>query len=418
MNAMRTLTPTLARRLAVARQHLSGPTSRATPDTIMNVVRDLGCLQLDPTSAVARSHLLVLWSRFGAYDAALLDQLLWAERKLFEYWAHAASIVLTEDYPIHQWRMRNFVFVSYGSVWNQRVREWMRQNAPLRRYVLTQLHKRGPLASRDLEDRSRVSWGSESSGWNAGRNVQRMLDFLWVQGRVMVVRRIGATRYWDLSERVLPDWTPRERLSQREVVRRAAQRSLRALGVATPKQIQQHFIRGRYADLPRALAELTRREQIVPVQIVEDGAAWRGEWYIHSDDLPLLDQLEAGDWQPRTTLLSPFDNLICDRARTEQLFNFRFRLEIYTPKEKREHGFFVMPILHGDQLIGRVDAKMDRARRQLAVNAVHAEPNAPSGRSTARGGRGDSGTGNVSERRRHFLWPSARPLGQCAAVST
>jgi len=377
-----TIPPTLARRLAVARQHLSAPTPQATTETIMDVVRDLGCLQLDPTSAVARSHLLVLWSRFGGYDTALLDQLLWHERKLFEYWAHAASIVLTEDFPIHQWQMRNFILVSRPSIWNTRVREWMKQNAALRRYVLTQLRKRGPLPLRDLEDRSQVGW--KSSGWTAERNVQRMLDFLWVQGRVLVARRAGTARFWDLAERCLPDWTPRERLSQREVVRRAAQRSLRALGIATPKQIQWHFTRHRYPDLKSVLRELVEDEQILPVQIKDDAATWRGDWYIHRHDVPLLEQLSRGEWQPRTTLLSPFDNLICDRARTEQLWNFHFRLEIYTPKDKREHGFCGRKILHGDELLGRSDPKMDRKQGEGMVNAVHAEPKARKSRATAR----------------------------------
>ncbi|MCA1553432.1 MAG: winged helix DNA-binding domain-containing protein [Chloroflexi bacterium] len=319
-----TITPTTARRLAITRQHLSAPARAANADSIMDVVRDLGCLQLDPTSAVARSHLLVLWSRFGAYDTSLLDQLLWDERKLFEYWAHAASIVLTEDFPIHQWRMRHLVFVSRPSVWNTRVREWMQQNAVLRRYVLT-----------------------------------------------------GTSRYWDLAERCLPDWTPRERLSQREVTRRAAQRSLRALGVATAKHIEWHFTRRRYPDLKQVLSEWADQEIIVPVQIKDNGEAWRGEWFVHQADLPLVEELARDEWQPRTTLLSPFDNLICDRDRTEQMWNFYFRISIYTPKAQRVHGYFVMPILHGDQLIGRVDPKMDRAKRELLINAVHLEPNVP-----------------------------------------
>jgi hypothetical protein len=200
-----------------------------------------------------------------------------------------------------------------------------------------------------------------------------MLDFLWTRGQVLVAGRPGQQRLWDLAERCLPSWTPREVLTEDEVVYRAAQKSLRALGVARPKDIAQHYIRGRYPGLNKILAELEAEGQIVQVRI-ED---WRGPWYIHTEDLPLLDRLIAGDWEPRTTLLSPFDNLICDRARTEQLFDFHFRIEIYVPKPQRKYGYFVLPILHGDRLIGRIDPALDRKRQVLTIQAVYAEPDAP-----------------------------------------
>ena len=152
---------------------------------------------------------------------------------------------------------------------------------------------------------------------------------------------------------------------------------MRALGVAQPREIEQHFIRGRYAHLPRVLKELQAKNRIVRVQIEDDQGHWPGPWYVHADDLPLVDRLTGEAWQPRTTLLSPFDNLICDRARTEQLFGFDYRVEIYVPPAQRQHGYYVMPILHGDRLIGRVDQKMDRLNGRLNVNAVYAEPDAP-----------------------------------------
>ncbi len=195
----------------------------------------------------------------------------------------------------------------------------------------------------------------------------------------MVAGRVGGQKLYDLPERLLPAWTPRERLSEREVVRRAAEKSLRALGVATPKHIKEHFIRWRYPDLPQALDDLEKRGRVQRVS-VEPGpgeAAWKGPAYIHTDDVPLLDQLTGDDWQPRTVLLSPFDNLLCDRRRTRELFNFDFTIEIYVPKPKRKYGYYVLPILHGDQLIGRMDSLMDRAQGRLNVNAVYAEPGAP-----------------------------------------
>ena len=180
---------------------------------------------------------------------------------------------------------------------------------------------------------------------------------------------------------MLPAWTPRQRLGEREVVRRAAEKSLRALGIATPLQISHHFIRGRYPGLPQALAELEKRGQVqrVSVEPAAGEAPWKGPAYIHTADLPLLESLavDAPAWQPRTVLLSPFDNLICDRQRTRQLFGFDFTIEIYVPKAKRKYGYYVLPILHGDQLIGRFDSLMDRGAGVLNVNTVYAEPGAP-----------------------------------------
>jgi len=175
----------------------------------------------------------------------------------------------------------------------------------------------------------------------------------------------------------LPRWASREKLSEREVVRRAAQMSLRALGVARVKHIQLHFIRNCYSGLDEVLNELEAEERVVRVEIRESRHSWPGPWYIHADDLPLLNSLEAGDWEPRTTLLSPFDNLISNRERTEQLFNFLFRFEVYVPKQQRKYGCYVMPILQGDRFIGRLDPVMDRKRRRLVINAVFAESDAP-----------------------------------------
>jgi uncharacterized protein YcaQ len=207
-----------------------------------------------------------------------------------------------------------------------------------------------------------------------------MIDVLWTQGKVMVAGRMGIEKTYDLAEKLLPDWTPRERLSDRELSRRSAQRSLRALGVATARNIERHFTLNRYPDLPGTLTALKREGRIESVEVAD----LPGEWLVHAEDLPLLDRIESGAWEPRTTLLSPFDNLIYERDRTEALFGFRFRTEIYVPKAKRQFGYYLLPILHGDRLVGRVDAAMDRRRGRLAVKAVHAEPHGPT---TLRAGR-------------------------------
>jgi uncharacterized protein YcaQ len=367
--AMRTISSRTARRLAVTKQRLAGPPATADRDGILQVVRDLGCLQLDPISVVARSHLLVLWSRLGAYDRSDLDALLWEERSLFEYWAHAASIVLTEDYPIHSWLMRRYPRPRYAH--GRRTAEWLAANQELKRHVLNQLRRRGPIRARDLEDRSNRPW--RSGGWTNERNVTRMIDVLWTQGKVMVAGRLGLEKTYDLAEKLMPSWTPRERLTDRQLSWRASQRSLRALGVATERNIANHFTLNRYPNLSKTLGSLEREGTIERLAISD----LPGEWFVHSADLSLLDRIEEGSWEQRTTLLSPFDNLIYERDRTELLFGFRFRTEIYVPKAKRRYGYYLLPILHGDALIGRIDAAMDRKESVLRVHAVHAEPGAP-----------------------------------------
>lgn len=380
MKQIPTITPTVARRLAIWKQRLAGPRPSPDREGILSTVRDLGCLQLDPTSVVARSHLLVLWSRLGPYNVGALESLLWDERRLFEYWAHQASIVPTEDYPIHQLLMRQYPRDRWAH--GRRTRLWLQQNNGLKRHVLLRLRRDGRLRLRDFQDRAVVGW--QSGGWAHGRNVARMLDVLWTQGKVMVAGRNGVDRVWDLAERWLPPWTPRQSLSEREVVRRAAQRSLQALGVATAREIDGHFTYGRYPGLAGVLSEQERSGLIERVRVAEDGAEWPGPAFVHAEDLPLLERLVAGDWEPRTALLSPFDNLIIGRTRLERMFGFHFRMEIYVPKDKRVFGYYVLPVLQGDRLIGRVDPVFDRRREVLTVRAVHAEPDAPMDRSTGR----------------------------------
>ena len=382
------LTRQNARRLAIAKQHLAGKkpkNPRAT--SIMSLMHDIRYVQIDPTSVVAPSHLLVLWSRLGAFELSDLDRLQWKEKKLFEYWAHQASIVLTEDYPLYQLRMKRFA--TADTLWPTRLREWMKDNSDLRKYMLSELRARGPLSSRDFEDKSesrwkhaRRKWGLRESGWSGGRDASRMLEFLFHLGEILVAGRQGRQKLWDLPERVLPDWTPRTELSSGETEYLGAQLSLKALGVATPKQISWHFLIGRYPNLKETLSALESDGKVVRVKVKD--IPTKGAWFMHSDDIDAAESLAAGDFEPRTTLLSPFDNLITDRDRTHELFDFFYRIAIYTPKEKRTHGFFVLPILDGDRIVGRMDPVMDREKEELRFKAVYAEPGAPKDRAMPR----------------------------------
>jgi uncharacterized protein YcaQ len=196
-----------------------------------------------------------------------------------------------------------------------------------------------------------------------------MLDILLAQGKVLVAGREGGHRLWDLAERVLPE-DVRAQPAVRDVDLVAAERDLRTRGPAAPGELPW----GPGDRHPRVLLpQLVEAGRALPVAV--DGL--RGPRYLHVDHMPLLARLEAGDWEPRTMLLSPFDTLINDRERTEALFGFRFRLEIYVPKAKRQYGYFVLPILHGDRLVGRIDPEYDTRARRLVVKAVHWEPGAP-----------------------------------------
>jgi uncharacterized protein YcaQ len=338
---------------------------------VLGIVRSIRCVQLDPISVVARSPLLVLRSRLRGFDPKHLDRLLWRDRSLFEYWAHAASIVLTEDRAIHTYRMRNYP--SRDDPWGVRFAGWVERNEALRRSILRDLRRNGAMRVRDFAG-NEVSDSWVSTGWTADRNVNQMLAFLWMRGDVMVAQRRGLEKWWDLAERVLPAEVRTPRLRDLQVTRRAAELSLLGLGVATPRHIEGNFTVGRYPGLPRVLAALERDGTIRRVEVGRDGSAVPGAWYVHRDDLPLLERIERGSWRPRTTLLSPFDNLIHQRGRAAGLFDLDYRMEIYVPKAKRRFGYYAMPVLHGDRFVGRVDPSVDRDRGSLRVNSIHAEP--------------------------------------------
>jgi uncharacterized protein len=355
-----------ARRLAVAGQRLSG--SRPKPVTTEDVhalVRAIGCLQLDPTAVVARNHLLVLFSRLGPFDPKLVDVLLWDQRRLYEYWAHQASIVPTEDRSLH---------AALPPPWGdpRRTESWMTTRARFSRLVLERLAANGSVRAADFEEHAE----KYESGWGERSPIADTLALLWLQGRIVPAGRVGSGRRWALADA----WfgAPLAAIPAQLALREAAVRSLRALGVATQQQVKNHFIRSRYLGLTSAWNSLEADGLIVPVEL-----GLKGDWYMHADDVPLLQQIAAGEFEPRTTLLSPFDNLICDRNRTLALWGFDFKLEIYVPKSKR-WGYFVMPLLHGDRIIARFDLAVDRKLAVLNVIGERWEPGWEGGRQPAR----------------------------------
>lgn len=361
------LTPKQVQQTAVFAQRLGEKLPPSSPERMRDIMGSIRCLQLDPLRAVERTQFTVLWSRLGDYNRQWLNQLTHEERHLFEYWAHAASIVLCEDYQIHRYLMEK-----YGTDSKRKLAKWVAQNQNFKRYVLQQLEQQGQLLTKDFEDNADVPWGS--SGWTNDRSLPYMLDYLWTKGEIWVSQRDGLKRWWDLAERVRPADVPTDLLDHDEVTRRAAALSLRALGVGRVRDINNHFTRKRYPGLKKLVPELVENGTIIEARV----NGFKDEpWFVHKDLAAFVQNPEANGWHARTTLLSPFDNLICDRDRTELIWNFYYRIEIYVPEAKRQYGYYVLPILHGEKLIGRIDSRMDRKTNVYTVNAVYAEPNAP-----------------------------------------
>ncbi len=364
-----------ARRLAIRKQLLDSHAllrSESDKQALCKVLEALRCVQIDPIRAVERTELLVLWSRLGAFHPGLLNELLYTDRLFFENWAHCASICLMDDYPLFHHRMQ--AFAETGNTDGSRTAQWVKENGALLAQIRKEFRTRGPLASQDITvDVPHVPW--HSTGWTSGRSVPRMLDHLFFRGELMVAQRSGNRKVWHLTDEFLPPWADRAPMAPDEFCRRAVQLALKALGTGTARDIKHHFMRHAYPDLETDLASLVAEETILPVELVDAGnRAVPGAWMVHAEDAGTLQGLEADShWEGRTVLLSPFDNLICDRRRNRPLFDFDFTIEIYVPVAKRRYGYYVLPILAGDSMLGRVDTAMDRKRNELHFRALFLE---------------------------------------------
>lgn len=361
------------RRLFVTRQHLAGPLpKKSSREQLMRVVRDLCYVQWDPIDAVAPSHVISFWSRLGSFKLSDLEGLMWDERKLFMHW-NPATLVPTEYYPICYSLMKRYpesISDSWGG-WKRGARKFLASHADLRKKVLAELKKKGPLAANEFQD---YVVSKSPDGWTSGSDVSHMLFHLLMLGEVMVVGHRGNQNLWGLTTDFLPDWADRRVLSEEEFEREAAQKALRALGTATAREIHIYFPRARYLRLKETLKGLAEESKIRQVLVKELGARER---YIHEEDVPALESIGSEDWEPRMTLLAPFDNLIANQKRTNLMFGFDYIHENFLPKEKRKYGTFVHPILYGDRLIGRADLLRDKASQTLRVIGLFAEPGAP-----------------------------------------
>jgi len=320
-----------ARRIAVRAQLLDAP----RPTELLTVVERLTLLQIDPTAAIAPSPDLVAWSRLGsAYQPAHLQQALEQDRTLFE---HNALVRPTSDLGLYLAGAADWP--SYEST-----RAWLRDNDRFRRDILDRLGSSGPLASRDIPDTCVVPWAS--TGWTNNRNVTQMLESLMMRGEIAIAGRVGRERLWDLAERVYPADVVVP--SEDDAHRIKNERRLASLGIARQK---------------------TTAMPLEPVDVGDAGEpavveGTRGEWRVDPAAL-------GADFEGRTALLSPFDRLVYDRRRAQELFEFEYTLEMYKPAAKRRWGYYALPVLHDDRLVAKVDATADRKASVLRVHAIH-----------------------------------------------
>jgi uncharacterized protein len=328
------LTREQARRLAVRAQLLEAE----RPTDLVGTVRQLTLLQLDPTAAVAPSADLVAWSRLGsAYRPEHLKRALEHERTLFE---HNALVRPMDDVGL---------YLAGAADWPpwDKARQWLADNEGFRRDVLDRLRADGPATSRDIPDSAAVPWSS--TGWTHNRNVTQMLEFLMMRGEVAIAGRVGRERVWDLADRVYPADIAVPTVAEADRLKN--ERRLRSLGLARS----------------RGTATPVEPSIVGDVGVPAEVEGTSGEWRV--DPVALEQGLD--DFEGRTALLSPFDRLVHNRVRAEELFGFEYALEMYKPAAKRRWGYFALPVLHHDRLVGKVDARADRKSSVLQVHAVH-----------------------------------------------
>ncbi|MDP9781190.1 winged helix-turn-helix domain-containing protein [Pseudomonas fluorescens] len=346
-----------ARRLALAAQGFDGrpPPASVQPSRLNRLIERLGVLQIDSVNALVRSHYLPLFSRLGHYNRDLLDQAAWSQgrrRTLFEYWGHEASLLPMSMYPLMRWRMDR---ASRGEGIYQQLARFGQERQDVIRRVLAAVREQGALGAGSLSTRQEKAgpWWD----WSAEKHA---LEWLFAAGEVTVAGRRGFERLYDLPERVLPESIlqqplPDEAQAQRALLVHAAE----ALGIATEKDLRDYF-RLDPADSRARLVELEEAGDLLRCEV----QGWKQPaWCRPGAKIPRKVAASA--------LLSPFDSLVWERGRTEQLFDFRYRLEIYTPVHKRVYGYYVLPFLHHERIAARVDLRAERALGQLAVHAVH-----------------------------------------------
>ncbi|WP_419807601.1 winged helix-turn-helix domain-containing protein [Sphingomonas sp.] len=358
---MERLTLAQARRVTIAAQGLDRPRpDQVTTGAIRRTAERLALFQIDSVNVVTRAHYLPAFSRLGPYDTTLLDRMAWGpprERRFFEYWAHEASLLPLDLHPLLRWRM---AAADRGEIGWGALRAYAGERRAEALALRDRVGAEGPLAASDVERRT-------GGGWWTWSDAKRTLEWLFWAGHVTTATRRGSfERVYDLTERVVPPAvlalpTPDPATAHRALIERAA----RAHGIATEPCLRDYF-RLKPAQSMAAVAALAAEGVLLPATV----PGWTERAWLHRDAR-----------RPRRAaaraLLAPFDPLVWERTRTERLFGFRYRLEIYTPADRRVHGYYVLPFLLGERLVARVDLKADRQAGRLLVHAVHPEPDAP-----------------------------------------
>jgi Uncharacterized protein conserved in bacteria len=355
-----TISAALARRIALAAQGFGRPRPASVGARQLNALIDrINLLQIDSVNVFERSHYLPVFARLGAYDKAVLDRLTFRPGAPHtEYWAHEAAFVRRDDWPLFGWRM-----LDYRDRYGTAEDTWFQRNRKTVDWLRDELTANGPLAASEIEHDANVRQGP----WWGWSDVKRALEYMFYFGEVAVAGRTRFQRRYALAERVLPADILNRRIEKPDAVRELVRRSARAHGIGTARDLADYYrIKG--APAMAAIRELEDDGELVPVHVrgwERNGKAVPG-WLHRDARLPRRIETAA--------LLSPFDPIVWERARAERMFGFRYRIEIYTPAPKRVYGYYVLPVLQDDRIVGRVDLKSDRQAGVLRVQAAWAEP--------------------------------------------
>lgn len=355
-----------ARRLMIGAQRLAGPPpKRPTKRRMLETIQQIGVVQIDSISVVERSHHLVLWSRLGDHPTEWLYELHGKDRALFEYWSHACAYTPIELFGPFRRRM-----LDHERLHGKRAQEWIKENRDVMEHVVEFVRERGAVSTRSF-DPPPGAQKAEAWAWYGNKPTNLALDILWTNGTLMIDRREGFQRFYDLTERVHPEWNDDEHLpTEQEAMDQIAARTLRALGVATAAWFPDYYRSHRSAALiPRKQASKAM-ERLIEMDVAAP-ARIRG---LDADAVVWKELLDKRIRPSRTTLLSPFDSLIWDRRRALELFDYEVKFEVYVPRAKRRYGYYNLAILHRDELVGQLDPKVHRKERLLTINSLHLEP--------------------------------------------
>lgn len=368
------VTKQTVRRLQIEKQGFCDRPKTVTKEDVYNTIDGLGCIQIDTINVVERAHHLTLWSRLGAYDKELLHDLAYGDRLLFEHWAHAASYIPLKDYRffLQAMNVRREKIRDNPGKWEYGI-DWSRVDPGILERVLERVKEEGPLATRDFEHKRE----SPSDGWWDWKPAKAVLEALLGAGVLLVSRRENFQRHYDLAERVLPGWVETEAPPEEDRVRFFASRAMGCLGLLKASDIRRYYlpwcvILGRKSRQLRAMLDDMGEEERA-LRFSVDGE--RQPYFCLPEDADRISELEDGDpGFGGFRLLTNFDNLLWDRRRVEKLFGFEAKLETYIPAEKRKYGYYNLPILSGDRLVGRMVPRMDRDNRTLIIESIWHEP--------------------------------------------